>query len=203
MTMIDYICKKINSIPKKYYKQYNPVFRDGYRIDYSQRVIYPERAYCAYLFHLFLSDQENRNQPGFSELIIDAEIYKRISGVYQSPINNAYEKTLKNIGMKIGCYPDLIIHGGQDSTENNLLALEVKTVSDLKQSEFNRDYFKVNAYAETLGYRNSFYIIINIQKSVIETYLKKYRTLNYFEHEGTKVSIVIKESFDSHIEMLV
>ena len=152
--MREYVCKKIDIIPQNYFKQNNPTYRNGYRLDYSQAVIYPERTFCAYLFYLFMSDKKSNTMPAFEDLTINGEIYKLISGAYIHDI--IYHDTVDKIGMKYGCYPDLVIHAGQSNTKNNLLALEVKTVSDLREDEFNKDYFKVNAYIETLSYQHSF-----------------------------------------------
>ncbi len=197
--MIDILKEAINKIPEHYYKLYNPRKSKGQLVDYSNEYVFPERNYCTNLYHQLLNIINDTNLDIGEMFFLDEEIYKKYSGTYIN--DKSFTKTKNSLKFsKQGLRPDLVLHKSQQSREkeDQKLIIECKTTNNLLKSEFFRDFFKLNIYKSQLNFQNTVYIIVNMNKEIINKYLDEYLK-KYWNIKENAIYLLIKESYGSEI----
>lgn len=199
--LLELLKKAINSIPEQFYSSKNPSVRNGQRTRYSQKVVHPERRFQMELYYQVKTLVSKSSSPMVIDaMAIDAEQYKQI--YYNESRNEKYWETLPNLFPErknpLGLIPDLVIHNGQqrNSSKDQHLILECKTSPGLNYEDFERDIFKLNAYLETMNFRQAVGLFVNISPDKIHRHLAEYVKNCFMSSKGTLI-IFVKPSFDS------
>ena len=74
----------------------------------------------------------------------------------------AIKKYIGSDGREHGAIPDIVIHRRQTMSEN-LVAIEVKKLQNMVGRK--KDFEKLNAYREQLGYRYAVFLVIGLSEA--------------------------------------
>ncbi len=72
--MLDALKDAIDLVPKHYYELHNPRRKNGQIIDYTRKVVYPERNYCTNLYHHLHDKLHNIISKTGEDFYLDEEI---------------------------------------------------------------------------------------------------------------------------------
>lgn len=184
------LIEAMNRIPKYYYS--------AKQRDKHELALY-ERRFAMVLFaELYKENCENTKNEG---IYLDTEMRKRLQ--YSDKINNSKFKSSNNGYYDF--YPDLFFHKAQDnnSSDSQMLIVEIKTKKNLEFEKFARDLRKCNMYVDEFNYQSCCFVIIHTPINKIKEHIKTYVKHEYCsESNKDKIYFIIKPTFKDKITEL-
>lgn len=141
-----------------------------------------ERNFCYQLYYTWQTIIKRNNNKIYDELKLNGEVNKTNLALalktYSTIKNTSLFEKIKKIGLIDKTYfvPDFVLHGGQNDINNQKLIVEVKFGDNLKNGNFETDFYKLAIYQKLYQFSNSVFLIINITIKELLENLKKIDT---------------------------
>ncbi|MTK53624.1 hypothetical protein [Paludibacter sp.] len=141
-----------------------------------------ERNFCYQLYFTWMTIIKRNNNKTYDSLKLNGEVSKTNLTLalksYPRLKNSALFEKIKANGLLEKTYfvPDLVLHGGQDDVNNQKLIVEVKYGDNLKNGNFETDFYKLAVYQKIFQFTDSVFLIVNITIKDLLEYLKKVDT---------------------------
>lgn len=141
-----------------------------------------ERNFCYQLYYTWQTIIKRNNNKTYDSLKLNGEVSKTNLTLalksYSRLKNSELFKKIKTNGLIEKTYfvPDLVLHGGQDDVKNQKLIVEVKYGDNLKNGNFETDFYKLAVYQKIFQFTDSVFLIVNITLKDLLEYLKKVDT---------------------------
>lgn len=149
-----------------------------------------ERNFCSQLFFTWQTIIKRNNNSLYNCLKLNGEVNKTnltlaLKGYEKNKNSELFKKIKeKKLIEKTYFVPDLVLHGGQDSIENQTLIVEVKFGDKLKNGNFENDFYKLAVYQKIYQFKDCVFIIVKSTLKEILEYLN-----------GVDTSLIDKRSF--------
>lgn len=200
----DTLKKALDNIHSRHFNVENPQVRvinkNFYNLKYSKTRTEPENNFVAYLVAHYLIELDGEAHGEADDLTIFPQIQ-----LYKQILNKQENKNLiSDFKLNEGIYPDVVFHKGQNDNnpENQKIAIECKINEKLSYNEFSKDLAKLLIYILEINFQKSIYIIVNNEKSLIEDYLKCFKSkYNSFQGALNNVEIWIK-NYNKKLEII-
>lgn len=137
-----------------------------------------ERNFCYQLYFTWQTIIKRNNNKTYESLKLNGEVSKTNLALalksYSSLKNSQLFEKIKANGLIDKTYfvPDLVLHGGQDDINNQKLIVEVKYGDNLKNGNFENDFYKLAIYQKLYQFSSSVFLILNITIKDLLDYLK-------------------------------
>jgi hypothetical protein len=141
-----------------------------------------ERNFCYQLYYTWQTIIKRNNNKTYDSLKLNGEVSKTNLTLalksYSRLKNSQLFEKIKANGLLEKTYfvPDLVLHGGQDDVKNQKLIVEVKYGDNLKNGNFETDFYKLAVYQKIFQFTDSVFLIVNITLKDLLEYLKKVDT---------------------------
>ena len=141
-----------------------------------------ERNFCYQLYYTWQTIIKRNNNKTYDSLKLNGEVSKTnlilALKSYPKLKNTGLFEKIKTNGLLEKTYfvPDLVLHGGQDDINNQKLIVEVKYGDNLKNGNFETDFYKLAVYQKIYQFTDCVFLIVNITLNDLLDYLKEVDT---------------------------
>ncbi|MEN2401040.1 hypothetical protein GKZ90_0014735 [Flavobacterium sp. MC2016-06] len=138
-----------------------------------------ERYFCSELYYTWKTIIKRNNSGQYKSLKLNSEISKTNLTLalksYETLKNSRLFEKIKsnNLIDKTYFVPDLVLHGGHDNIDDQELIVEVKYYDNLKNGNFEEDFYKLAIYQKIFQFKTCVFLIMNITIKQLLEYLKK------------------------------